>query len=208
MDPSLTAPPAGTAPAAADPGAVTQWLSRLDSDPAASEQLWRLLYGPMRRLAGSHMRREAAGHTLSATALVSEAWLRLSEQSRTQWRDRGHFMAMASTMMRRILVDHALARRAAKRAAELEPASTTLLEQQAAPLDRDVVAVHEALLALEAHDPRAAKVVELRWFGGFAIEEVAEALGISPATVKRDWALARAWLRRELGAAGQADLGD
>ena len=192
-------PPPALSPAPADPGAVTQWLSRLDSDPAAAEQLWRLLYTPMRRLAGSHMRRETPGHTLSATALVSEAWLRLSEQSRTQWRDRGHFMAMASTMMRRILVDHALARRAAKRAAELEPASTTVLEQHGVPLDRDVVAVHEALLALEAHDARAAKVVELRWFGGFEVEEVAEALGISTATVKRDWALARAWLRRELG---------
>ncbi len=181
------------------PGAVTQWLSQLDSDPAAAEQVWRLLYRPLHRLAGAHMRRETPGHTLSATALVSEAWLRLSVQSRTQWRDRGHFIAMASTMMRRILVDHALARRADKRAAELQPASTTLFEQHGAPLDRDVVAVHEALLALEAQDARAAKVVELRWFGGFEVEEVAEALGISPATVKRDWALARAWLRRELG---------
>ncbi len=148
------------------------------------------------------MRREAPGHTLGATALVHEAWFRLSEQTRTQWNDRGHFMAMASTMMRRILVDHAVARRAAKRDAALEPLSTTLLDRHGAGLDRDVVAVHEALLAFEAVDPRAAKVVELRFFGGLEVEEIAQAMGISSATVKRDWTLARAWLRRELGGVG------
>jgi RNA polymerase sigma factor (TIGR02999 family) len=183
----------------ADAGAVTQWLAELGQDPAAAQQVYSALYQPLKRLARSHMRRENPNHTLSATALVHEAWLRLSDQSRTQWRDRGHFMAIASTMMRRILVDHALARRAAKRDASFDTASTSALEQQPTPLDRDVVAVHDALLALEAHDPRAAKVVELRFFGGFELEEVAEALGVSLATVKRDWTLARAWLRREMG---------
>jgi RNA polymerase sigma factor (TIGR02999 family) len=182
----------------ADPGSVTQWLAEIGHDPAAAEQVYTLLYQPLKRLARSHMRREHAEHTLSATALVNEAWLRLSDQTRTQWRDRGHFMAIASTMMRRILVDHALSRRASKRDGPIDPASEAILEQQAAPLDRDVVAVHDALLALEAHDARAAKVVELRFFGGFELDEVAEALGISLATVKRDWTLARAWLGREL----------
>jgi RNA polymerase sigma factor (TIGR02999 family) len=107
-------------------------------------------------------------------------------------------MAVASTMMRRILVDHAVAKRAAKRHAVLEPLSTTLLDQQGPAPDRDVVAVHEALLAFEAVDERAAKVVELRFFGGLELDEIAHALNISVATVKRDWTVARAWLRREL----------
>ncbi len=208
MNAPLSAPQLAPNPGA-DPGAVTQWLTALGHDPAAAEQVYSALYQPLKRLARSHMRREHAEHTLSATALVHEAWLRLSDQTRTQWRDRGHFMAIASTMMRRILVDHALARRAAKRDASFDSGSTSSLEQHPAPLDRDVVAVHDALLALEAHDPRAAKVVELRFFGGFELEEVAEALGVSLATVKRDWTLARAWLRREMGgSAGPSALPD
>ncbi|MBP6765105.1 MAG: sigma-70 family RNA polymerase sigma factor [Rubrivivax sp.] len=187
--------------AGTDPAELGDWLSRLGSDPQAAQQVYNQLYGDLHRLARSHMRREAAGHTLGATALVHEAWFRLSEQTRTRWNDRGHFMAMASTMMRRVLVDHALARRAAKRDAELQPISTTLLDRHDEGLDRDVVAVHEALLAFEAVDPRAAKVVELKFFGGLEVDEIAQALQTSSATVKRDWALARAWLRRELGGA-------
>jgi RNA polymerase sigma-70 factor, ECF subfamily len=178
---------------------VTHWLRQLGHDPRATEQVYTLLYTELHRIARNHMRREHEAHTLGATALVSEVWLRLAGQTRTAWQHRGHFLAVASTMMRRILVDHALARRALKRAAALEPLSTTVAEQQAPALDRDVVAVHDALLALEVHDARAAKVVELRFFGGLELTEVAEALAVSEATVKRDWALARAWLRRELG---------
>ncbi len=200
---NLNAPLTALEPGA-DPGAVTHWLAALGHDPAAAEQVYAALYQPLKRLARSHMRRESPEHTLSATALVHEAWLRLSDQTRTHWRDRGHFMAMASTMMRRILVDHALARRAAKRDAAFDAAASSQLELQPAPLDRDVVAVHDALLALEVHDPRAAKVVELRFFGGFELDEVAEALGVSLATVKRDWTLARAWLRREMSAGTSA----
>ncbi|MBL8287723.1 MAG: RNA polymerase subunit sigma-70 [Rubrivivax sp.] len=124
--------------------------------------------------------------------------LRLAEQSRTQWRNRGHFLAVASTMMRRILVNHELARRAAKRDAERVPVTLSGLAEVGVALDRDIVAVHESLLAFETIDARAAKVVELRFFGGLENEEVAEALEVSLATVKRDWAAARAWLHREL----------
>jgi RNA polymerase sigma factor (TIGR02999 family) len=186
-----------------DPAAITQWLAQFEAPaPEAGERLFALLYDELRRMARSHLRRENPAHTLSATALAHEAWFRMAEQTRTQWKNRSHFLAVCSTMMRRILVNHELARRAAKRDAELVPVTLSGLERLAAPADRDLVAVHEARLAFEAVDPRAAKVVELRFFGGLENEEVAEALGISPATVKRDWAIARAWLHRELGARG------
>jgi RNA polymerase sigma factor (TIGR02999 family) len=182
-----------------DPAEVTQWLRQLgDAAPQVSSQLFEWLYTDLKRVARSHLRREDAGHTLSATGLAHEAWFRMAEQNRTPWQNRGHFLAVASTMMRRILVNHEMARRAAKRDAELVPVTLSGLEALGAAPDRDVVAVHEALLAFEAVDARAAKVVELRFFGGLENEEVAEALGISLATVKRDWSVARAWLQREL----------
>jgi len=185
-------------------GELTAWLAeQRDEDiPALGNQLFVALYAELRRVAKSHLRREDAGHTLSATALSHEAWFRMAEQNRTRWRNRGHFLAVASMMMRRILVTHELARRADKREAELQPLTLSGLAQLALPPDRDLVAVHEALLALEAVDARAAKVVELRFFGGLENEEIADALAISLATVKRDWSLARAWLQREL-AGGQ-----
>jgi RNA polymerase sigma factor (TIGR02999 family) len=187
---------------AATPSELTQWLAQFDAaDPAVAQRLFELLYDELRRLARSQLRKEDPGHTLSATALTHEAWFRLSAQTRTQWKSRGHFLAVAATMMRRILVNHAEAKRAAKREAERVPLTLAGVEQLAGTPDRDVVAVHEALLAFEALDPRAAKVVELRFFGGLEIEEIAEAMDLSPATVKRDWTLARAWLQRELSAA-------
>ncbi len=182
-----------------DPSDVTVWLSQLGADnPKASSQLFELLYDELKRVARNHLRRENPGHTLSATSLAHEAWFRMAEQTRTQWQNRSHFLAVASTMMRRILVNHEMARRANKRDAELVPVTMSGLEQLGAPPDRDLVAVHEALLAFEEVDKRAAKVVELRFFGGLENEEVAQALDISLATVKRDWAVARAWLHREL----------
>jgi RNA polymerase sigma factor (TIGR02999 family) len=136
---------------------------------------------------------------LSATALTHEAWFRLTEQTRTQWQSRSHFLAMASIMMRRILVNHAVARQAAKREALLVPMTLSEAAQVADGAgSAEVVKVHDALLALEAVDARAAKVVEMKFFGGLEIEEIAQLLGVAPATVKRDWALARAWLHREL----------
>jgi RNA polymerase sigma factor (TIGR02999 family) len=186
---------------ATTPSEVTQWLAQFDAaDPAVAPRLFELLYDELRRLARSQLRRENPGHTLSATALTHEAWFRLSAQTRTQWKNRSHFLAVASTMMRRILVNHAQAHRAAKREAELVPLTLDGVEQIAGSPDRDVIAVHEALLAFEAIDARAAQVVELRFFGGLEIDEIAELLGTSPATVKRDWTLARAWLHRELRA--------
>ncbi len=178
---------------------VTAWLAQAPGgDPAVVAQLFELLYGELRRLARGHLRREDAGHTLTPTALSHEAWFRLAEQTRTQWQNRSHFLAVASTMMRRILVNHEMARRAAKRDVELVAVTLSGLAELGAAPDRDLVAVHEALLALEAADARAAKVVELRFFGGLELTEIAEAMGLSLATVNRDWALARAWLHREL----------
>ncbi len=189
-----------------DDPSLTQWLSQFDGpDPAAGQRLFEALYDDLRRMARGHMRKEHPGHTLSATALTHEAWFRIAEQNRTQWRNRGHFLAVASTMMRRILVNHEQARRAEKRNAELTSISLSGLDEIALPADRDVLAVHESLLAFEAVDERAAKIVELRFFGGLEIEEIAEALGISPATVKRDWTLAKAWLHRDLNARPGAD---
>lgn len=197
---------AGAAPAeGVTPGDVTQWLQALDGlAPADAGALFTLLYDDLRRLARSHMRREDSGHTLSATALAHEAWFRLAAQTRTQWKNRSHFLAVASTMMRRILVNHAQAQRAAKRDAALVTLTLAGLEQIAAAPDRDLVAVHEALLAFEAVDARAARVVELRFFGGLENAEIAELLGVSLATVKRDWTLARAWLHRALGGSAAA----
>ncbi len=183
------------------PAELTAWLAGAPAgDPAVVAQLFELLYDELRRMARSHLRREDAGHTLTPTALSHEAWFRMAEQTRTRWQNRSHFLAVASTMMRRILVNHEMARRAAKRDAELVPVTLSGLAELGAPPDRDLVAVHEALLALEAADPRAAKVVELRFFGGLELTEVAQAMGLSLATVNRDWALARAWLHRELAA--------
>lgn len=199
----MEAKPSPASPAvpaeAADPADVTVWLRQLgDANPGASSQLFELLYDELRRMARNHLRRENPGHTLSATSLAHEAWFRMAEQSRTQWQNRSHYLAVASTMMRRILVNHELARRANKRDAELVSVTLSGLEQIGAAPDRDLVAVHEALLAFEEVDKRAAKVVELRFFGGLENDEVAETLGVSLATVKRDWAVARAWLHREL----------
>ena len=184
------------------PADVTQWLRQLDTDAAgASNELFERLYAELHRIARNHMQREQAGHTLSATSLTHEAWFRMAEQTRTHWANRGHFLAVASTMMRRILVNHALAKRAEKREAQLVSLSMTDAHEVAGEDASDVVAVHEAILAFEAVDLRAAKVVELKFFGGLENEEIAEVLQISLATVKRDWTVARAWLRRELGAA-------
>lgn len=196
---------APSAPSAAELGQVTQWLAQQGpGDAATSRRLFELLYRDLRRLARAQLHREQPGHTLSATALAHEAWFRMAAQQRTQWRNRSHYLAVAATMMRRILVNHEAARRAAKRDVERVAVTISGLDGLGLAPDRDLVAVHEALLAFEAVDARAAKVVELRFFGGLENDEIAQVLAISLATVKRDWTAARAWLRRELGGGREA----
>jgi RNA polymerase sigma-70 factor, ECF subfamily len=178
-------------------------LSRAaDGDDKAISQLMPLVYDELRRLAASYLRRERPGQTLQATALVHEAYVRLIAEKAHTWQNRTHFLAIAALSMRQILVQRARTRRAAKRGGD--PARITLDDQllpaapPGSPDQIDLVALDAALDRLAALNQRQAKIVELRYFGGLGVEEVAEALGISPATVKRDWTLARAWLKREL----------
>ncbi len=180
------------------PGEVTQLLQELQRGNAdAARRLIPLVYEELRRLAGHHMRDERPDHTLQPTALVHEAYLRLADQDRVEWAGRTHFIAVASTAMRRILLDHARRHRAEKRGGGRK---TTLVESLAVAASReiDMLALDDALTRLEARDPRQGRIVELRYFGGLSIEETAAALSISPTTVKREWRFARAWLHREL----------
>jgi len=164
----------------------------------ALDELIPLLQSELRNLAGGYLRKERADHTLQPTALVNEAYMRLVDQNRVQWQDRAHFIGIAAQMMRRILVDHARQRRAEKRGGMVT--KVTFDEAIDSPEDRgvDVEALDEALTRLAAFDERLAKVVEARFFGGLSIDETAKVIGISPATVKREWATAKAWLYREL----------
>jgi RNA polymerase sigma factor (TIGR02999 family) len=171
-------------------------------DPKAVAELMPLVYDELRRLAASYIRRERRGQTLQATALVNEAYVRLIGEKTQSWQNRTHFLAIAALSMRQILVQRARARKAAKRGGD--PERITLDEQllpagsagRTRPID--LVALDAALEKLATLDARQAKVVELRYFGGLSVEETAAALDISPATVKRDWTIARAWLKREL----------
>jgi RNA polymerase sigma factor (TIGR02999 family) len=151
----------------------------------------------LRRLAHRYMRGERAGHTLQTTALVNEAYMRLVDVERMEWRGRGHFFAMAATLMRRILVDHARDRARDKRGGSVVLTSLGDKAIAAAP-SLDVLALDEALDRLSGMDPQQARIVELRFFAGMTIEETADALDISPATVKRDWTWAKAWLHQQL----------
>jgi RNA polymerase sigma factor (TIGR02999 family) len=181
-------------------------------DQAALGELMPLVYGELRRLADRHLRGERKDHTLQGTALVHEAYFRLINQKQVSWQGRAHFVGLASQLMRRILVDHARGRLSAKRGSGVKPVS---LDQTgfalasaedaglealalAADPDIDLASIDSALRRLEALDPEQGRLVELRFFGGLSIDETAEVMGISTATVKREWALARAWLRREL----------
>lgn len=172
-----------------------------DGVRAGLDELLPVLYTELRRLAARSLRAERSSHTLEPTALVNEAYLRLSTQSRVHWRDRAHILGAAATAMRRILVDHARARDAEKRgsgAEKVELEEGMVGASLASAHSADLLALDSALERLESFDPRMVQVVELRHFAGLSIEETAEALGISPATVKREWTMARAWLHREL----------
>lgn len=182
-----------------DPSSVTQLLKDwTGGDRAALDRLMPLVYDELRRLAGGYLGRERRDHTLQPTALVHEAFLRLVDQRRIQWQGRAHFLALAATLMRQLLISHARQHRAAKRGGG--GPRVTLLEGDLAVEERDVdlLDLDRALAALAVLDPRQARVVELRYFGGMTVEETAEVLEVSPATVKLDWSLARAWLLREL----------
>jgi len=196
-------------------GRVTQLLLDWSSgDQRALGELMPLVYGELRRLADRQLRGERQNHTLQRTALVHEAYLRLINQRNVSWQGRAQFIGLAAQLMRRILIDHARGRRRAKRGGGVTPLSldqtgvilgsgdeegprSEALELAEDPTV-DLAAIDSALSRLEALDPKQGRIVELRFFGGLSIEETAEVVGVSPATVKREWALARAWLRREL----------
>jgi RNA polymerase sigma factor (TIGR02999 family) len=198
-------------------GRVTQLLVEWAAgDKHALGELMPLVYGELRRLAERQLREERPNHTLQRTALVHEAYLRLMNQRHVSWQGRAQFMGLASQLMRRILIDHARTRRRAKRGGGVVPlsldqtgkalgsvddkgAQTDALELAANPAV-DLPAIDSALSRLEKLDPTQGRIVELRFFGGLTIEETAQVVGVSPATVKREWALARAWLHRELTA--------
>jgi RNA polymerase sigma factor (TIGR02999 family) len=172
--------------------------ARAGGGPAATARLAEALYPELRQVAGSLMRRERPNHTLQPTALVGEAFLRLVDQTRIEWQDRAHFLGIAARVMRQILVDHARARAAEKRGAEMT--RVTFDEGLGHGADREigVLALHDALDRFAAVDARGAQVVELRVFAGATVEEIAHALGVSKRTVDNDWAVARMWLARDL----------
>lgn len=167
-------------------------------DREALDALTPLVYNELRKLAKSYLRRERVGHTLEGTALVHEAYLRLIDQREVEWRNRNHFFALAAELIRRILVDHARARIAAKRGGNnvklsLDEAMTPIEEK-----DLDLLALNDALDALARADGQQSRIVELRYFAGLTIEETADVLQISTATVKRDWVMAKSFLKREM----------
>jgi RNA polymerase sigma factor (TIGR02999 family) len=167
-------------------------------DRSAADKLMPLVYDELRRLAKSYLSRERANHTLQPTALVHEAYMRLIDQSSVSWQNRAQFFGLASHLMRNVLVDHARRRRAAKRGGACYALSISKAERIAGRADVDIVALDEGLKGLAAIKPEHSRIVELKFFGGLTIEEIAEVLGTSHATVERSWSFARAWLRREL----------
>jgi RNA polymerase sigma factor (TIGR02999 family) len=165
----------------------------------ALDNLVPLVYRDLRRLAAGYMKGERVDHSLQPTALVHEAYVRLIDQRQVKWRDRAHFFGVAAGMMRRILVDHARVRRAEKRGGGCQ--RVTLAEDEVAdtaPVEIDVLALHDSLERLAAFDSRQERIVELRYFGGLTIDETAEVVDLSAATVVREWTIAKAWLRRDL----------
>jgi RNA polymerase sigma factor (TIGR02999 family) len=178
---------------------ITQLLVNWsEGDQAALDEILPLVYDELRRLARSYLRRERPDHTLQATALVHEAYIRLIDQHSVSWQNRAHFFGIASQMMRRILVNHALSRAAVKRGGLAQKLSLDEAVGLGDQPEVDLIALDRALNELEALDSRQSRIVELRYFGGLSIEETAEVLSLSPATVKREWSTARLWLRRQI----------
>lgn len=185
-----------------DSGRVTKLLQDLSGgDRAAFDELVPLVYERLRKIAHRQLRGERAGHTLSTTALVHESFLDLAELERMSYRDRTHFFGVAAGTMRRVLVDYAVRRKAAKRGGGRQPVTLDDAPSGGELTLEDVLSLDEALTRLEGAQPRHARIVECRFFGGLTVEETASVLDVSPATVKRDWAFARAFLNRELAGA-------
>lgn len=181
------------------PGAVTELLRAWsDGDDAALDQLVPLMEAELRRLARGYMGRERHGHTLQTTALVNEAFLRLTDARQIRWQDRAHFLGISARLMRRVLVDYARRRGFHKRGGDAQRVTFNEALVTASDPALDVVALDRALDALAKADARKSRVVELRFFGGLSVEETAEVLKVSTDTVKRDWRLAKLWLLREL----------
>ena len=178
---------------------VTQLLRAwADGDASALGRLTPLVYEELRRLAHRYMRKERAGHTLQTTALLNEAYLRLVNASDVCWQNRVHFFAVSAQMMRRILVDAARAKASSKRGGQAVRAELEQIPDFSSSRHREIVAIDDALKTLAGMDPRKARVIELRFFGGLSVEETAAILKISPQSVMRDWKLAKAWMMREL----------
>jgi RNA polymerase sigma factor (TIGR02999 family) len=186
---------------------VTQILQEIRAgDSDAPARLMPVVYDELRRLADHYLRQERPDHTLQATALVHEAYLKLIDQTQVDWQNRAHFFGVAAQGMRQILVDHARRHRASKRGGAWQKLTLDEAVDYSQARDVELVALDDALTALAQLDERQSRIVELRFFGGLTIEETAVALGISPATVKVDWSMAKAWLRREISKEG--DCGD
>ena len=181
-------------------GLLVAWK---DGDDEALDELIPIVYSELRRLARYQLRGERAGHSLQPTALTHEAFLRLFGTRRVSWQNRVHFFSVAAQSMRRVLVEHARKRSATKRGGGATRITLDDAKTPGETVDLDVLALNEALTELEKIDPRQCRIVELRYFGGLETEETAEVLGISPSTVKRDWRVAKIWLRRAFGAPTQ-----
>jgi RNA polymerase sigma factor (TIGR02999 family) len=167
-------------------------------DRSAFDQLLPIVYQELRRMAGSYLRQENPGHTLQPTALVHEAWLRLIDQARVDWRNRGQFFGVAAQMMRRILVDHAKSKHREKRGGDAARLSLDEVINLSHERAADLLSLDDALDELTRVDERKGRVVELRYFGGFSVEETARILEVSPETVMRDWKVAKAWLYQQI----------
>jgi RNA polymerase sigma factor (TIGR02999 family) len=194
---------AGDEGSPAEPGEVTALLLRWQSgEEAALERLAPLVYDELLRVARRQLRRERSDHSLEATGLVHEVYLRLVDQRRTSWQNRNQFYAVASRMARRVLLNYARDRQARKRGGAATRVTLHEADAAATPRDVDLIDLDRVLRRLGELDPEQERLVELRYFGGLTVDETADALGCSPATVKRDWQTARAWLYRELDGGG------
>jgi len=181
-----------------DGKATALLLASASGDGQAREQMLPLIYDELRRLAASYLRRERPDHTLQPTALVHEAYIRLIDQRQVDWSNRAQFIGLAAVMMRRILVNHARDRIAAKRGGSAERVPLTIVAELIGAPEVDLLGLDEALDRLAALDGRKSQIVELKFFGGLTMDEIAATLGVSRATVERDWTFARAWLYRAI----------